>query len=1145
MPLHVHRSNRTERLVDILATITAEPLANPLQPERIVVSSPGIERWLAMQLAKRLGIWANAEFPFPRKLIDDLITALEPDPSSESTDLTDSPKSSRKAYDPMCMTFGIARELATRLNEDEDDPLFAQAAHYCRDDAQGRRRLSLSTRLAELFDQYLTYRPDMITKWVSGGEADGDGFQPVLFRSLLARHGDQYLSRCVDRALAALRSGAAPRDWPARIHLFGLSSVAPLHLDLFVGLSAHSDVHLYVLSPSREYFADLLPTRSQRKSRRRDGRDDKARQLSFGEESFLAEGEGHPLLASLGRHAREFQAQLESATVQQQYQEPFGDLFEEPAQDSLLHVLQSDLLSLRSRPQDAAYYELAEDDDSLSIHGCHSPMREIEVLHDQLTRLIAERGVDPSEIIVMAPDISEYAEVIDAVFSETASDSGRKPIAFHIVDRALSQTSPLLLALGAVLDVLGGRFGAGEVLDLLGFDLIRERFEIAIDQVDTLRDWLEESGIRWGVDAEHRAEHGQPARPENTWRMGLSRLTLGYCTGLGAELLFQGVAPAPLESKTEHGELLGHFLEFCDRLFSARTEFAQPAPLRVWGERIAQLVSNMLSERLGVDAAERKALLSALRELSEHAERTGFEEAIDLVSLRRLLERALSLAAPMHGFLSVGVTFCKMLPMRSIPFKVICLIGLNDGVFPASDTPFAFDLMRKQRRLGDRVRRDDDRQLLLEALLSAREYLIISCVGQSQQTGKELPISGVVVELIEQAARSCQLPGQDPQASAMQRVALMERRLLVRHPLSSTSPRYFGVDRDRRLFSYSQASYAVAHARSERGAEQPWGKFGIVRGPLGEPPLALSVSELERGLMRPSREFCQKRLNLHLGDDLSALPEREPIKLSVLDCWKIATEWLAHVAQQRPHASRLDVQRARGRLPYFAHGQLDYAALEAQVTAITQLRESLTDGSAPRAVDVDLQVSVPRFGDIRVVGQIGDIWPSAHVRVQYSLLGKRHELAQYVRLVLLRCLAQHRPELELPDQSLLVGRKSKGDGAGYVQFALAADPQASLRELVALYCEALAAPLPLFPHASREYVVRLSSAAGTPKAALDAARGKFGGRGDRVEFDTDLSDAYVAQLFGDFDMMWQAADGGFERAAERLYGPLLRVRREW
>jgi len=1140
MPLHVHRSNRTERLVDVLATITADPLSSPLQAERIVVSSPGIERWLAMQLAKRLSIWTNAEFPFPRKLIDDLLTALDP---NTDKDTAIAARAARKAYEPMCMTFGIARELAARTAL--DDALFAEVTQYCRDDAHGRRRLSLSMRLAELFDQYLTYRPDMLSSWQSGANQDNqeDGFQPVLFRSLVERHGDRFLPRCVESALAALRSGATPAGWPPRIHLFGLSSVAPLHIDLLVGLSAHSDVHLYVLSPSREYFADLLPARSQRKSR---GREDKARQLSFAEESFLAEGEGHPLLASLGRHAREFQEQLENAAAQQQYQEPFGDLFEEPAEDSLLHVLQADLLSLRARPKDAPYYALVQDDASLSVHGCHSPMREIEVLHDQLTRLIAERGVDPSEIIVMAPDISEYAEVIDAVFSEIDPKSGRTPIPFHIVDRTLSQTSPLLLALGAVLDVLVGRFGAGEVLDLLGFDLIRERFEIAIDQVDTLRDWLEDSGIRWGVDAEHRAEHGQPARDENTWRTGLWRLALGYCTGLGADQLFAGVAPAPLDS--EHGELLGHFLAFCDGLFRARSEFAQPAPLRVWEERFARLTSGMLSER--VDAAERKALWFALRELSEHAERAGFEEAIDLVSLRRLLDRALSLAAPMHGFLSLGVTFCKMLPMRSIPFKVICLIGLNDGVFPASDTPFAFDLMRKQRRLGDRVRRDDDRQLLLEALLSARESLIISCVAQSQQTGKELPISGVVVELIEQAARSCQLPGQDPEASATQRMAAMERRLLVRHPLSSTSPRYFRLDqdphKDPRLFSYSQASYAVACARSERGAEQPWGKFGIVRGPLGEPPLAIALSDLERGLMRPSREFCQKRLNLHLGDDLSALPEREPIKLSVLDYWKIATEWLAHVAQARADRSRLDVQRAQGRLPYFARGQLDYAAIEAQVTAISQLRSSLTGGSAAHAVDVDLEVKVPTFGDIRVYGQIGDIWPNAHVRVQYSQLGKRHELAQYIRLVLLRCHAQQH-QLQLPEQSLLVGRKSRGDGVGYVQLELAADaePHAALRELVALYCEALAAPLPLFANASREYVRRLATANGTLKGALAAAREKFGARDDRAEFDTDLSDAYVAQLFGDFDTMWQAADGGFERTAERLYGPLLRMRREW
>ncbi|MEY4582398.1 MAG: exodeoxyribonuclease gamma subunit, partial [Pseudomonadota bacterium] len=522
MAFYVHRSNRTERLVDVLAQVVAKPLATVLEPEWVVVSSPGMERWLSMQLAQRVGVWANPSFPFPRKLIDTLL---------QRTARHENENTAREGYDPLCMLFGIARELGVRA----EDPLFADVQRYCEQDEHGRRRLALSLRLAELFDQYLNYRPDMMLDWASGG---GEGFQPELFRALVQRHQDGYLALSARQTLSALTSGRESgklTDWPERIHLFGLSSIPPLYLDLLSAVSAQRDVHLYVLAPSREYFADMRPTRGRR-SRAKSS--PKQRQLSFEDPGF--QNDAHPLVASFARHAREFQELLEAATP---YRE-LSDLYVDPGDACLLHALQSDLLALRTRGPDGSEprYPLANADTSFAVHACHSPMRELEVLHDQLTYLIAEGGVAPGEIIVMTPNISDYAKVIDAVFSQPQGQ--RAQIPFRIADRGLAETQPLLLALDALLDVLSGRFGANEVLDLLGFDLIRERFEIGVDQVDELRTWLEDTGIRWGVDAEHRAEQDQPACDDNTWRTGLARLVLGYSSGLGSDALFQGIAPA-------------------------------------------------------------------------------------------------------------------------------------------------------------------------------------------------------------------------------------------------------------------------------------------------------------------------------------------------------------------------------------------------------------------------------------------------------------------------------------------------------------------------------------------------------------------------------------------------------------------------
>jgi exodeoxyribonuclease V gamma subunit len=752
-------------------------------------------------------------------------------------------------------------------------------------------------------------------------------------------------------------------------------------------------------------------------------------------------------------------------------------------------------------------------------------MRELEVLHDQLSHLISSGKVEPHEIIVMAPNISQYAKVIDAVFSQPPVQ--RPQIPFRIADRGVAETRPFFLSLSALLELLQSRFGANQLLDLLGFDLIRERFGIAIDQVDDLRDWIKASEIRWGVDAAHRGAEDQPACVDNTWYFGLSRLVLGYSTGNAPDQLFQGISPASIE--TSQGQLLGSFLELCHTLFELRKSFATDATAAQWSERMTHLLDSVFAEH--ADAGERRQLLVALRELAEHAALAGYSEAFDLSALRSLLARSLAMRMPAQGFLASGVTFCQLLPMRSIPFKVLCLVGLNDGVFPQSDTPLTFDEIAKKRQLGDRSRRDDDRQLFLESLLSARHKLLITYVGQSQRTNKALPPSVLVQELIDYISQTCALPDQSHDLSDLRRVDAMQARLTLRHPLSPASPRYFGADTDPRLFSYAAGSCEAARA-GERRSEPP-APFALLKRAASERPTAITLRELERCLLRPARTFCQKRLNLMLGDDLSSLPEREPFELDALERWKIATEWLENTLQGRPEASRFEVQRARGRLPHFVSGELAYDTLQGQVAQIQQVFSAIARGVKPRSVPVDLQLS-----GIRLSGTIGDIYPDAHARVQYSELGSRHELRQFIRYVVLGCLADQRPGLELPQRSVLVARKGE-----VACFELStAECVATLRELLELYVEANQGPLPIFAHASLCYAEKLRKGA-SEDAALRAARYEYGDRNGRPGLKKDLPDAYVEQLFGDFDQMWNLVGSSFGAATMRLYAPLLQARR--
>ncbi|HKU37544.1 MAG TPA: exodeoxyribonuclease V subunit gamma [Polyangiales bacterium] len=1068
MALQLYRSNCMERLADALARAVERPLSNVLAPECIAVPSSGMERWLALELAARLGVWANPAFPFPGALVESLLA----DVLNEAVD--------PQAYAPLPVQFALAALLA----ELAPRPEFHSVRNYLEHEPGSARRLTLAGRLAELFDRYVIYRPQRVASWQAGAEAH---WQAELFRALQTRLGAEHLAARLHLALAQLQRGARLSERVAeRIHVFGVSTLPPAYLQLLAAVSEQRDVHLYVLSPCREYYGDLR-----------------------------ARGEGHALLRSLGRHSREFQELIEAHP----YVEPEAELYVDPGSRTLLATLQSDMLQLHERADSGERQLLEPDDESLCIHACHGPMRELEVLHDQLLALLSEGALEPHQIIVLVPNIADYAPLIDAVFSQSA---GRTRIPFRIAGKSAQQSSAVLSAFDALLGVFDSRFGASQVLDLLGQDLVRERFAIGVDEVEQLRGWAADSGIRWGVDAAHRAEVGQPPHAENTWRFGLARLALGYASGAAPEHTFLGCAPLAVDSGD--ADLLGRFLEFCERLFELREELQRPAALSSWRERLGRVLASFVIETRD-SAAELAALRKAFLALEREAAAAGFDEPVGLASVRELLAGVLDARPAMAGFLAGGVTFCQLVPMRSIPFEVVCVLGLNDGAFPAIDIPLDFDLTAAEPQLGDRSRRNDDRQLFLEAILSARRKLILSYVGQSIHDGRALLPSVLISELIDHIAHAFTLP--EP---ATDPVAAMEQRLVTRHALSAISPRYFG--RDPRLFSYW--TWALQGARAlcaERRRPPPF--FVAEPPPLLQPPAAVDLAQLESGLVRPQRMFAQQKLGLSLGRDLPSLADREPFELDALEKWQLATDLLlAQLDGQQPDFER---ERARGRLPLGTPGKLEFHALEEQIRAIVRSFEAEAGGERLPVRELAFQLRGTRLG-----GRLEQLWPAAQLRVQYSSTGSRHELRHFVRHVVLLCLRGREPASQLPERSLLIGRN--GRDPERIEFGPLAKPEDLLWDLLEVYAAAQVGPLPLFENASREYASQLL-AGRSERQALAVARQKFSGGGSNNRSDVD--DAYVAQFFPDFDAVLElTGEDGFERLARRVYQPLLQCRRQ-
>jgi exodeoxyribonuclease V gamma subunit len=1089
--MFLYRSNQSERLVDQLAEVVRRPQRDPFAAELIVVQSKGMERWLAMELSQRLRVCANAKFPFPRHLLSSLFDTV----------LGEAPEATA-AWGEQALTWTLAALLPAHLR----DPEFASIARYLEGDEQGRLRIGLAQRLAQVFDDYAVYRPELLLGWERGEE---QGWEARLWRALVERIGRGHQAARVERFIAALGAGAAARaPLPERVSLFGISSLPPLYLSVLSALSEHVETHMFVLSPSREYFGDV---------RKRVPQGD----------ADASDSEGHPLLASLGRLGRELQQVLEERA---QYVESENDLYVDPGTDSLLHALQSDVLWLRNRGapgNPTPLLPIAPNDESIAIHVCHGPMRELEVLHDQLVAVLENPSIEPHEIAVLTPDIETYAPVIEAVFGQKV---GRPQLPFSVADRKTRTTHEAVDALYALLGALRGRMTSSAVLDLLSLDCVRRRFAIASEELGTLRSWVEQSGIRWGVDADHRAEVGQPGLQANTWRFGLDRMLLGYAMeGHGSTLYGQALPFDDIEGTS--AELLGKLAEVCERLFRHRLALGASRPLPAWRDALLELLDDFLDEAPGT-TRERQLVVAALASLCADAEAGGFTEPIDLLTVQTQLERALDRRLPARGLLSGGITFCQLVPMRSIPFKVVCLIGMNDEAFPGQSSHLGFDRMaaRGQRRPGDHSRRDDDRYMFLEALLCARKRLIISYVGRGIHDNRVQPPSVVVGELLDAVTQGFTSEPVAGTAGPLRRLEAIEHRLCTVQRLHAFSPSYFAADPKSRLFSYAthyrEAASQFGQLRPERRlVQQPLQTQSELR--------ELTLDELVAWISLPIRTFLRRELGVYLDDRLEPLPEREPIVADGLDRWQFGNDLLQLMLGGTPAAQLLPAMVGRGVLPLGTVGELAYQRALPGVQALAELVAKHRRGDRLDPLMVDLELD-----GVHLTGRLDDLWPGAHLCVSYSNFGKRFELGHFVRHVVLGCVLAQRPRTEYPRRSVVIARTGDGGGAGEVEFAPLSDPRVALAELLELVRMARRFPLPFEHETARTYANSFyADASHNAQQALSAVRKSF-----ESSYDSHM-DAYVRAAYPDLDSLTAASEPlCFERLAERLFGPFFAVR---
>jgi len=1069
--LHVHRASRADVLADGLGDLLAAPLPDPFATEVVVVPAHGVERWLSQRLSHRLGgrpgrgdgVCAGVDFRSPGSLVAEVTGTREEDP-----------------WSPEALVWPLLTVLDASLDEPWARTLARHVGHGLdgeEADLRRGRRFAVARRLARLFAAYAVQRPRLVEDWHAGDDTDGAGraiapdlaWQPELWRRLAAAVGAAGARPPHVRhreTLTRLREAPGELDLPERLSLFGHTRLPVTEVELLGALGEHREVHLWLPHPSDALWRALA--------------DDTAAGPVPRADDTTHQRVGHPLLSTLGRDVRELQRTL--ATVAVDTGAPDRPGAEPAAPDALLGWLQTDLRANAVGP--AARRRLREDDRSVQVHACHGVARQVDVLREVLLGLLADDPtLEPRDVLVMCPDIETFAPLVAAGFGlgEVVGEDGHPAhrLRVRLADRALTQTNPLLDVAARLLDLAGGRAGASEVLDLAHTDPVRLRFGFSDDDLQQLTTWVREAGVRWAFDAEHRADFGLADFVQNTWRFGLDRLLAGVAMSDDSGAWLDRTLPLD-DVGSGQVDLVGRLAEYVDRLRAVTDDLVGTHPLEHWLDALTRGIGSLAA----VPAGEAWQGGQVQRELGRVAQAAGDlgGTPLRLPDVRALLGDRLGGRPTRANFRTGTLTVCTMVPMRSVPHRVVALVGLDDGVFPRVGAVDGDDVLARRPATGERDLRSEDRQLLLDAVLAATETLVVTYTGANEYSGQPRPPAVPLGELLDALDATADAGGRP-----------VSEAVTVRHPLQPFDARNVtpGALVPGHAFTFDRT--ALAGARAAAGPRTVPGPF--LAGPLGPRPadeLDVGLDDLASFLKHPVRDFLRTRLDVALAQDEEPVTDGLPVEVDNLEQWAVGERVLHDLlAGVDPDRARQQEWR-RGVLPPGRLGWRTLAGIVDKAVPLARTAHALRTVEAG-AVDVDVDLG----GGRRLRGTVPGVYGDRLVPVSYSRLGPTHRLQSWLRLL---ALSAADPDRNWTAHTLgRPGNSRSREGHALSLLGPLDDYTARdlLRTLVDLRDRGLCEPLPLplktsFTYA-RQRRTRATTAEALHKAGWDWQDGRFPG----------------------------------------------------
>ncbi|MCF6249173.1 MAG: exodeoxyribonuclease V subunit gamma, partial [Desulfobacula sp.] len=1057
------------------AAVLAQAPEDPMAGEWVCVQSRGMKQWITAALADTFGISANMQFVFPKQIVAHILSSV-PDLVPD-----DKPDDSAGDQGDESFFFWSVLALLMKIEIDHDtENEFSRLSNYIKDDDTGKKKFQLAKKIAKLFDDYMVYRPDMLLAWQNQARSKSDTFkknqdsagsptvdpeilwQAALWNKIESKFSGQHPAIKTQSFLKnTTLDGLKKNNLPARISFFGISALPPVFLQVIEKISTIIDVHLFLLVPSNLFFFDMKSKRQELLAAISNQAQD--------EFNFFSNEMTNPLLTSLGTSGQRFLTQIENYD----YLEPGPDLFYDPGvqiqaegqienkpenqadkraeKSNILTVLQSDILNLVHRKQGNQDKPLPvlQSDTSICINACHSPMREAQILKDLLLDAFAkDNDLAPHDIIIMMPDIESYAPFIESVFTL------EERLPFSISDRKKRSKSESLEAFLTLLSLQGSRLEKSRVLDVMAYESIASKFGFETAGLINIEKMLADVNILWGKDGAHRESLGVPGFKENTWEFGLERLFMGMAMPEHYEYPVNGVLPCNWFEGSDL-EVLGKLSRFCYTFFSCLKRLGQPKTIEKWCQTLIHICDTMM-HRHQQNNSDMAFLYQQIDAMKSGAHGAGFKEKVPFEMIQSFLIQQLDLKVSQGKFLAGKITFCNIMPMRSIPYKIVVLMGMDEGAFPRQVFGPGFDLMKKYPRLGDKNERLEDRYLFLETLLSVRQKMIITYTGLDIRDNSPIPCSGVVSELMDVMNDSFDFPD--------------GYEYHISHPLHPFNCAYFTNKGP--LFSFSKDNFKISKALLQAESIQTDSGKPFFIQPIAhqnqqnhienkiEPPSDINMDEFVRYFKHPVEWMMKQRLKIVFPHLEQETQDRESFSIVGLDQYTLGS-WLVGkqeairdlipeiIIDKEDHYPTL---KAMGSLPYGQKGRVEYEKLQLLAEPVMDAVQTISLKKTLLPVVKQLKID-----DLTINVHLKDIREDGLTVAGFGKLNSARLLLGWIQHLFLNACAPK----GYPKRTRLIGRDPGGKKPVFiVEFEALKDPDLEhLKVLAKLYEKGISRPL--------------------------------------------------------------------------------------